>query len=157
LLEEVRVNRSENVSDRVATIETRIEAWKAEARVIAVEAADAIQAKSVDPERLVFVEGLAGAIYEEIEDLNQFLTHPSLSETQRTRLARVGDALRLVLLEITEQGTRMYSARSMGADPYPLMGVSLQKAYEILRQSGHIGTVLNATEPTSGQRPDSTR
>ena len=129
----------DNLPMRLDATRARIDAWRVEARALAVKARDAVEARTVDPELLVFVEQTAGTIYEEIEELDRLTAiHASSGPAEAKALAGLGDSIRLVLLEITEQGTKMYSARSMGEDPRPLMGVSLQKAYEILQQSGHI-------------------
>jgi hypothetical protein len=73
-----------------------------------------LESGSVDNEHLVFVEQLAGAIYEEMEDLERSRgLLPIIDDDDASTLADLSDALRLVLLEITELGNRMYSVRPM--------------------------------------------
>ncbi len=97
------------LDELIAVTHGRIDAWRAEARTIADQARDAEERGSVEADQLVFIEELARAIFQEVDNLERFRTSiRSLNENATISLAQLGDGLRLVLLEITELGNRMY-------------------------------------------------
>ena len=62
---------------------------------------------------LVHVEDTAGELYREIESFNVTVAAVvKQSPLAAGELAEVGETLRLLLLDITELGTRLYSTRS---------------------------------------------
>jgi hypothetical protein len=102
-----------HIADRLRQIGHHIEAWRDEARRIGRMTDAAVAFKSIDDAHLIDLERTSGEIYAEIAAFN--LLVPEIAATNPIvagQLAEVGDALQLVLLEITELGTRMYSLRS---------------------------------------------
>ena len=102
-----------DIADRLRQIGRHIEAWREEAKRISRMTDAAVAFKSIDDAHLVDLERTSGEIYAEIAAFN--LLVPEIAATSPAvagQLAEVGDALQLVLLEITELGTRMYSLRS---------------------------------------------
>lgn len=109
-----------DVADRLRQIGHHIEAWREEAKRIGRMTDAAVAFKSIDDAHLVDLERTSGEIYAEIAAFN--LLVPEIAATNPIaagQLAEVGDALQLVLLEITELGTRMYSLRSGEVEETP--------------------------------------
>ncbi len=108
------------LDDLISTTQGRIDAWRAQARVIADQATAAEQRGAVDPEDLVFIEQLATAMFKEMADLDAARDGlGALDEEEINRFARIGDGVRLVLLEITELGNRMYRVEPEGGAILP--------------------------------------
>ena len=62
---------------------------------------------------LVHVEDTSGELYREIESFNATVAEVAKQSPQAAgELAEVGETLRLLLLEITEAGVKLYSTRS---------------------------------------------
>jgi hypothetical protein len=93
-----------------------IDKWRAEASRLRAEADGR---GDVSTELLVHIEDVSGKVYREIESLNAVVAEVGKKSPQAAgELAQVGEALHLVLLDITEIGTGLYSARStLPADP----------------------------------------
>lgn len=84
--------------------------YESDARMLAALAA---QARQVSPEVLVRVEEISDDIRSDIDrhaKLVQGLKKPSPDDLAQA--TEVGEALRLLLLEVTETGTRLYSLQS---------------------------------------------
>jgi hypothetical protein len=87
-----------------------IDKWRTEAARLR-QRAD--RPKVADTETLVQVEDTAGDIYREIESFKTVVAGIAEQSPEAAgELAEVGETLHLLLLEITEQGTRLYSTRS---------------------------------------------
>ena len=92
---------------------TNISKWRTEAERLRLrlDATDAIQ--PIDPESLVQLERAAGDMYHEIASFKETVANIGKhSPTAANELAEVGEILHLLLLDIIELGTKMYSARS---------------------------------------------
>ncbi len=91
----------------------KIEQWRAEAAKIRQLRQTAVETSAVTPEILLGVEEIAGQIYVEIATFDALVAEvETVSPQSAAELGAVGDALRLVLLEITELGTDMYGVTS---------------------------------------------
>jgi len=87
-----------------------IDLWRAEAARLR-KLADGTQV--ADTEALVSVETTAGDIYREIESFKKVVAGiAEQSPDAAGELAEIGETLHLLLLEITEQGSKLYSTRS---------------------------------------------
>ena len=107
---------SDELRGRLSQITEKIGHWRTDARYIDALAREAVASQDIAAEDLLQVEETMGRIYEEIERFKQLVAqNPDPSPIGAALLAEVGDAIRLVLLEITELSTRMYSARSASA------------------------------------------
>jgi hypothetical protein len=86
----------------------RIVEWRADAKRLR-EVMGYVEGP-VDRLVLLDMEETSGAIYREIEEFDALvLDIDRKSHAAAGQIAEVGDALRLVLMEITELGTAMYS------------------------------------------------
>jgi hypothetical protein len=96
------------IADRLHLTARRIDEWKRDAaRLRAI-----LKERSGPLERLIMldVEETSGAIYREIDAFDALLADVDRkSHAAAGQIAEVGDALRLVLLAITELGTEMYA------------------------------------------------
>ena len=107
-----------DLTARLRPTAQKIEHWRAEAEKIRRLRQTAVEADNVTPDVLQGVEEISGQIYAEIETFDALLAEVTrVSPQSAAELGAVGDALRLVLLEITELGTDMYSVRSHTIDP----------------------------------------
>ena len=87
-----------------------INQWREEATRLRSEAE---VTRLASTERLVAVEDASGAMYREIEHFNAVVADVAKQSPQAAgELAEVGEVLRLLLLDITESGTKLYSTRS---------------------------------------------
>ena len=95
---------NDEIADRLKLTAARIAEWRRESdRLRAV--AGAVHGRS----HLVEVEELSGAIYREIDQFDALLADiDRKSHAAAGEIAEVGDALRLVLMEITELSLIMY-------------------------------------------------
>ena len=100
-----------DIVDRLRLTASRIAQWQLDAKRL-----NAILAETPGPlEPLVMldVEETAGAIYKEIDAFDALLIDVDRkSHAAAGQIAEVGDALRLVLLSITELSTAMYARES---------------------------------------------
>jgi hypothetical protein len=100
---------------RLKQLSENLSSWRKQAERLRFEAYRAERSGQVDDQELVDLEGTAGEIYAGIETFNTLLLEiAKQSATGPAEFAEVGDALHLVLLEVTEVGTRIYRARSAG-------------------------------------------
>lgn len=102
---------SPDLAQRLEPFMANIAEYRATATVLAALAAQ--QSHQVSDEALVRVEEISDDVRSDIArlaDLIGSLGSPAAADLALT--AEVEDALRLVLLEITETGTRLYSVRS---------------------------------------------
>lgn len=105
---------NQNFADRLKALGNDLVRWRAEADRLRTIADAALESQHVEEEALVNVEQSAGLLYAEIEAFNALLRDvASKSPAAASELATVDDALRLLLLDVTELGTRLYSIRSM--------------------------------------------
>ena len=100
------------LAERLRPIAGKIVVWRADAERIRAMMLEASMNNSNDPGALERIEETAGAIFREIEEFRQLLAEIARSSPKAAgELAGVNDALHLVLMEITEISTRMYSFR----------------------------------------------
>ena len=66
----------------------------------------------VAPSKLVYLESTASEIYTEIEAFTAASERYKTGNPGADDATEIGDALRLLLLELTELGTKMYSSHS---------------------------------------------
>jgi hypothetical protein len=94
-------------------IGSKIELWRLAATRIRMLATLADASQTLDEELLMQVEAISGEIYLEIAAFDRIVEDlGKISTESAAQLAEIGDALRLVLLEITELGTHLDSIRS---------------------------------------------
>ena len=102
----------QEIADRLRHFGANIEKWQAEAARLKQLAA-ASRADPVDKAQLTELEETAGSIYRDINGFNDAVADVAAkSPAAAAELAPVSDAIRLVLLEITELGVRLYSEHS---------------------------------------------
>jgi hypothetical protein len=90
--------------------------WRAEAERIRLMRGTAIETDAAPAEILQGIEEITGQIYAEIARFDTLTVEvEQVSPASAAELGAVGDALRLVLLEITELGTDMYGVSSHAA------------------------------------------
>jgi hypothetical protein len=100
------------LSERLKPFAGKIAAWRDRALEINELADQVVASKTVDPETLVEVEQTGTDIRAEIVAFDKLVSEVGeISPASAAQLGSIGDALRLVLLEITELGTRMYAVR----------------------------------------------
>lgn len=103
-----------NFAERLKALGADLVRWRAEADRLKTITNEALESRHVEEEALVNVEQSAGLLYAEIEAFDALLRDvASKSPAAASELATVDDALRLLLLDVTELGTRLYSIRSM--------------------------------------------
>jgi hypothetical protein len=105
------VTDTDGLRRRLTEMAVDIKRW----RSFAVELSDAEQRSgaATDNALLLSVEETSGAIYRAIEVFDELVKDVDRkSHIAAGEIAEVGDALRLVLMEITELGTGLYSLRS---------------------------------------------
>lgn len=94
--------------DRLHVTAERIAEWRADAKRL--REVMGYTTGPVDRLVLLDMEETSGAIYREIEAFDALVADiDKQSHAAAGQIAEVGDALRLVLMEITELGTAMYS------------------------------------------------
>jgi hypothetical protein len=90
--------------------------WREAAERLRFAAYEAEISGHVDDSQLVAQEDVAGELYAAIEQFNALQSEIASEDADGpAEFAKVGDMLHLVLLEITELGTRMYRLRSAPA------------------------------------------
>ena len=108
------MTQSSEIADRLRLTASRIAQWKLDAQRLRAILDD--RPGPLEALVLLDVEETSGAIYREIEAFDALLVDiDRKSHAAAGQIAEVGDALRLVLLAITELGTEMYSRGSEGA------------------------------------------
>jgi hypothetical protein len=114
------MNEAAELADRLRPLAGKIAGWRAEAERMRFMMLTAAETNSADPGALERVEETAGAIFREIEEFRLLLADiVATSPKAAGELAGVNEALHLVLMEITELSTRMYSFRQGQAAPSP--------------------------------------
>jgi len=84
--------------------------WQAKAAKLRVRAKGR---RAASTKLLVHVEDASGELYREIESFNATVAEVARQSPQAAgELAEVGETLRLLLLDITELGIKLYSTRS---------------------------------------------
>jgi len=105
---------SHEIADRLHLTASRIAQWKLDAERLRVILEQ--RQGPMEPLILLDVEETSGAIYREIAAFDELLADiDRTSHAAAGQIAEVGDALRLVLLTITELGTEMYGRQSADA------------------------------------------
>lgn len=98
--------------ERLHLTAARIAEWRTDAALLRGVLAESTG--PVDPELLLAVEETTGKIYHEVEAFDAIVANiDKQSHAAAGLIAEVGDALRLVLMEITELGSAMYSRQSI--------------------------------------------
>lgn len=108
----------------ISEVETRIVSWRSQAAAIQSWATEAHDVHAVRTRQLVKVEEIAGGIYREIDRVTALIDQGTATDDAASeKLSRTLTSLQLVLMEITEQGTSMYSVASenVGAASSPRM------------------------------------
>jgi hypothetical protein len=99
-------------ASRPAPLAAKIEKWRDDARRFRAHANAARENKKVRADRLIEIEKTAEEIHHEISVLNARL--PLAGEmASAAKWAEDSDALRLVLMEITDLSAAMYTVRSV--------------------------------------------
>jgi hypothetical protein len=101
------------LADRLRPMAGKVIIWRAEAQRVRLAAMKASERNTADPTVLEGIEETAGALYKEIEQFRLLLEETvKASPKAAGQLAEIDDALHLMLMEITELGTQMYSIHS---------------------------------------------
>ena len=101
----------DDLSKRLRALAEELTLWRSDADRL--HAAAKMQGAKFDDELLVSVEKTSGSIYSGIAVFDGLVSDiEKTSHVAAGQVAEVGDALRLLLMEITELGTRLYSLRS---------------------------------------------
>jgi hypothetical protein len=110
------------IAERLHHFAVNIERWRAEAARLTLLVSQAREAKA-PVEQLVALEETASEIYADVAAFRDTVEEVAQkSPAAAAELAGVGDALHLVLLEITELGIRFYkntTARPDAVDALP--------------------------------------
>lgn len=135
-----------DLCSRLNRMATAVEHWRSEAKLLS-EAARRPEA-ATDDELLFSVEETSGAIYREIDVFDELVKDvDTKSQVAAGQIAEVGDALRLLLMEITELGTGLYSLRSS----------DMSKAGDVHRDLVEFATSSNGDKwllgPAEGNHP----
>lgn len=105
------MTQSHEIADRLHLTASRIAQWRLDAQRLSTILDE--RPGPLEPLVLLDVEETSGAIYREIEVFDALLVNVDRkSHAAAGQIAEVGDALRLVLLSITELGTKMYGRES---------------------------------------------
>ena len=108
------------IAERLHHFAVNIERWRAEAARLTLLVSQAREAEA-PVEQLVALEETATEIYADVSSFRDTVEEVATkSPAAASELAGVGDALHLVLLEITELGIRFYKAA--GGTPHPVDG-----------------------------------
>jgi len=100
------------LSERLKPFAGKIDAWRQRAAETRDLADKVVAQKSVDAATLVEIEQTGTDIRAEIAAFDKLVSEVGrISPASAAELGGIGDALRLILLEITELGTRMYAVR----------------------------------------------
>lgn len=102
------MSETTDIADRLHLTASRIAQWQQDAARL--QAILDERPGRLEPLVMLDVEETSGAIYREIEAFDTLLADiDRKSHAAAGQIAEVGDALRLVLLTITELGTAMYA------------------------------------------------
>ena len=102
---------SNEIADRLHLTASRIAQWNVDAQRLRIILDE--RQGPMEPLILLDVEETSGAIYREIAAFDELLADiDRKSHAAAGQIAEVGDALRLVLLTITELGTEMYGRQT---------------------------------------------
>lgn len=116
------MSTNQEIAERLQHFGTNIGKWRTEAARLTQLVALSRQSPA-DEGQLTKLEETAGAIYDDISAFNRTVNEVAeKSPAAASELAPVSDAIRLVLLEITELGVKLYSVHSgiphaSGTDP----------------------------------------
>lgn len=103
---------NQDIAQRLSHFATNIEGWRTEAVRLTLLVARSRQEPASPPE-LTELKKTAGAIYEDLSAFDAAVKEvANRSPAAAAELAPVSDAIRLVLLEITELGIKLYSEHS---------------------------------------------
>jgi hypothetical protein len=103
---------NQEIAQRLTHFATHIDGWRNEAARLTLLVARSRQEPASEAE-LTALETTAGSIYEDLASFSATLDEISLKSPEAAAdLGPVSDAIRLVLLEITELGIRLYSTHS---------------------------------------------
>lgn len=106
------MSTNQEIAERLRHFGANIEKWRAEAARLKQLAA-ASREDLVDEAQLTELEETAGSIYQDINAFNETVAEVATkSPAAAAELAPVSDAIRLVLLDVTELGVRLYSEHS---------------------------------------------
>ena len=106
------MSTNQEIAERLRHFGDNIEKWRAEAARLK-QLALARREDLVDEAQLTELEETAGSIYQDINGFSDTVAEVAAkSPAAAAELAPVSDAIRLVLLEITELGVRLYSEHS---------------------------------------------
>ena len=113
---------------RLRALGQKLEKWRKDAQGFRRLTDEAVATKKIDEGQLLELERTAGDIYDEIAIFNKLVPEIAVeSPNAAAELAAVGEALQLVLLDITETGTRMYSVRSALTDGAQIMHLNQEE------------------------------
>ncbi len=102
------MTQTTDIADRLHLTASRIAQWRLDAKRLNAILHD--RPGRLEPLVMLDVEETTGAIYREIDAFEALLKDVDRkSHTAAGQIAEIGDALRLVLLSITELGTEMYA------------------------------------------------
>jgi hypothetical protein len=102
---------TDDLRQRLQAMATDIVRWRAEATRL--RDATQLPGAATDDALLLSVEETSGEIYREIDTFDELVKDVDrTSHVAAGQVAEVGDALRLILMEITELGTGLYGLRS---------------------------------------------
>ncbi len=103
-----------DLTNRLRPFGDDLAGWRQAVASLRTRVQEAVDAKSIDAETLTMTERSADEIYAAIDRFDVLKAEVAeASPRAAEQLAEVGDALRLVLLEMTELTTRLYSVHSM--------------------------------------------
>lgn len=96
---------------RLRTMATKITGWREQAQRL--KATSRNSGAKYDDELLLEIEETSSGIYVGIAEFDALVADvDKTSHVAATQIVEVGDALRLLLMEITELGTQLYALRS---------------------------------------------
>ena len=105
------------IAERLHHFAVNIERWRAEAARLTLLVSQAREVKA-PVDQLVALEETATEIYADVSAFRDTVEEVAArSPAAASELAGVGDALQLVLLEITELGIRFYKATGGAPEP----------------------------------------
>ncbi|RUT32594.1 hypothetical protein EMQ25_05435 [Arsenicitalea aurantiaca] len=105
------VDHTAELIEKLRPYGENIAEWRAYVEKLRLQADEAVASREVDVDALVETEQTAEAIYDAISRFDKLLAQiAEVSPQASGELAEVGEALRLVLLEITELSIQMYAA-----------------------------------------------
>lgn len=106
------MSTNQEIAERLSLFAVHIQQWRDEAARLTLRVAQSRQLPPVEAE-LMELEETANAIYRDITAFQATVDEVAArSPAAASELQTVSDALRLVLLEITELGVRLYSVHS---------------------------------------------